>query len=57
MSKIKVQMKSKDQMEIFIKKSALALSYFDIHLTFGFWHLELDSLEFPQCGSGSFFLF
>jgi hypothetical protein len=57
MSKIKVQMKSKAQMEIFIKKSALALSYFDIHLTFGFWHLELDSLEFPQCGSGSFFLF
>jgi hypothetical protein len=34
MSKINVQMKSKAQMEIFIKKSDLALSHFDIHLTF-----------------------
>jgi hypothetical protein len=57
MPKIKVQMKFNVQMKIFIKKSALALSHFDIDLTFGFWHLELDSLEFPQCGSGSFFLF
>jgi len=36
MSKLKVQMKFKGQMTKLKKKKVLALSYFDIPLTFGF---------------------
>jgi len=43
MSKLKCQIKSKAQMTKFIKKKEFFdIESFDIHLTFGFWHLKLD---------------